>query len=70
MQEAASLAATSVRAPAAAPAATSMRCRRLERCLGASTAAVLAPNSTLGASGPSDAPLPSVMAEAAALRNT
>ncbi len=48
----------------------SMRCLRLLRLLGASTAAVLAPSSTLGASGPSEAPLPSVMAEAAALRAT
>lgn len=57
-------------APAAAPAATSMRCRRLLRYLGANTAAVLAPSSTEGASGPMEAPLPRVMAEAAALRKT
>jgi hypothetical protein len=57
-------------APAAAPAATSIRCRRLLRCLGASTAAVLAPSSTEGASGPSEAPLPSVTTDAAARRNT
>lgn len=48
----------------------SMRCLRLLRVFGASTAAVLAPSSTLGASGPREAPLPSVMAEAVALRAT
>jgi hypothetical protein len=34
------------------------------------TAAVFAPSSTLGASGPREAPEPRVMAEAAALRKT
>jgi hypothetical protein len=56
--------------PAAAPAATSMRCRLLLKCFGAKTAAVLAPSSTLGASGPRLAPLPRVMTLAAARRNT
>eukprot|EP00955_Chlamydomonas_euryale_P035867 350255-Chlamydomonas_euryale.AAC.23 len=56
--------------PAAAPAAMSMRCRRRLSHFGIITAAVLAPSSTLGASGPREAPLPSVTALAAALRTT
>ena len=47
-----------------------MRVRRLLRDLGVSMDAVLAPISTLGASGPKLAPLPRVIAPASALRMT
>lgn len=61
---------TPAETPAAAPAASSMRCLRRLKLLGVMTAAVLAPSSTDGASGPRDAPLPSVRALANALRAT